>query len=117
MPLEPATLAPLIALWSAALATPWTAAEKDAIAARLGAIAGHLVPHRVDDVALTELRWQAFLLRRTLAAVEAPLVTAAAGLRRYYRITPLGQRVLADWAGSWRSTRDSVDSVLEGNLK
>jgi len=37
--------------------------------------------------------------------------------RRYYRITTLGRRVLAEWAGSWRTTRDSVDSVLEGNLR
>lgn len=36
--------------------------------------------------------------------------------RRYYRITPLGQEVLADWAASWRTTRDSVDSVLQGLL-
>lgn len=37
--------------------------------------------------------------------------------RRYYRITTLGRRVLAEWAGGWRTTRDSVDSVLEGNLR
>ena len=36
--------------------------------------------------------------------------------RRYYRITDLGRQVLADWAGSWRTTRDSVDSVLQGHL-
>ena len=36
--------------------------------------------------------------------------------RRYYRITTLGRQVLAEWAGAWRTTRDSVDSVLEGNL-
>jgi PadR family transcriptional regulator PadR len=34
--------------------------------------------------------------------------------RRYYRITPLGQDVLRDWAGTWNTTRDFVDSVLEG---
>ena len=34
--------------------------------------------------------------------------------RRYYRITPLGQAVLADWTGSWNSTRSFVDAVLEG---
>ena len=37
--------------------------------------------------------------------------------RRYYRITTLGRQVLAEWAGAWRTTRDSVDSVLEGNLR
>jgi PadR family transcriptional regulator PadR len=34
--------------------------------------------------------------------------------RRYYRITPLGQDVLQDWSGSWHTTRNFVDSVLEG---
>ena len=34
--------------------------------------------------------------------------------RRYYRITPLGQDVLRDWAATWNSTRQSVDSVLKG---
>lgn len=32
--------------------------------------------------------------------------------RRYYRITADGRAVLADWAGAWRATRDSVDAVL-----
>lgn len=36
--------------------------------------------------------------------------------RRYYRITALGSQVLADWTATWRTTRDSVDSVLEGQL-
>ena len=35
--------------------------------------------------------------------------------RRYYRITPAGGGALRDWAAAWRATRDSVDSVLEGN--
>ena len=34
--------------------------------------------------------------------------------RRYYRITAAGRAALAEWAGAWRATRDSVDSVLEG---
>ena len=34
--------------------------------------------------------------------------------RRYYRITALGQDVLRDWSGTWNTTRDFVDSVLEG---
>ena len=37
--------------------------------------------------------------------------------RRYYRITTLGRQALSEWTGSWRTTRDSVDSVLEGNLR
>ena len=34
--------------------------------------------------------------------------------RRYYRITPLGRRVLGDWRYAWTTTRDFVDAVLEG---
>ena len=32
--------------------------------------------------------------------------------RRYYRITPLGRRVLNEWSLAWIGTRDFVDSVL-----
>jgi PadR family transcriptional regulator PadR len=34
--------------------------------------------------------------------------------RRYYRITPVGRRVLAEWTFAWTATRDFVDTVLEG---
>lgn len=34
--------------------------------------------------------------------------------RRNYRITAAGRASLADWAGAWRATRDSVDAVLMG---
>ena len=33
--------------------------------------------------------------------------------RRYYRITPLGRRVLREWSLAWIDTRDFVNSVLE----
>jgi PadR family transcriptional regulator PadR len=33
--------------------------------------------------------------------------------RRYYRITPLGRKVLRDWTGAWNSTRSFVDSILK----
>jgi PadR family transcriptional regulator PadR len=33
--------------------------------------------------------------------------------RRYYRITPLGRRVLDEWTWAWTATRDFVDTVLE----
>jgi PadR family transcriptional regulator PadR len=32
--------------------------------------------------------------------------------RRYYRITPLGRRVLAEWTRIWQDTRDFVDDVI-----
>lgn len=34
--------------------------------------------------------------------------------RRYYRINPLGREVLAEWISSWKTSRDFIDSVLEG---
>ncbi len=33
--------------------------------------------------------------------------------RRYYRITPLGRKVLHEWTDAWKSTRSFVDSILE----
>ena len=33
--------------------------------------------------------------------------------RRYYRITPLGRRVLSEWTWAWAATGDFVDTVLE----
>ena len=33
--------------------------------------------------------------------------------RRYYRITPLGRKVLREWSVAWGSTRRFVDSVLK----
>jgi PadR family transcriptional regulator, regulatory protein PadR len=35
--------------------------------------------------------------------------------RRYYRITDAGRHVLAQWKTAWASTRDFVDSILEGS--
>ena len=34
--------------------------------------------------------------------------------RRYSRITEAGREVLAQWKSAWVSTRDFVDSILEG---
>ena len=33
--------------------------------------------------------------------------------RRYYRITPAGRAVLAQWRGVWRDTRDFVDGFTD----
>ncbi len=35
--------------------------------------------------------------------------------RRYYAITVTGRSALALWTAAWTATRDSVDSVLQGN--
>jgi PadR family transcriptional regulator PadR len=32
--------------------------------------------------------------------------------RRYYRITPLGREVLAEWRAAWLATRAFVDSIV-----
>lgn len=34
--------------------------------------------------------------------------------RRYYRINALGREVLEEWISSWKTSRDFIDSVLEG---
>lgn len=36
--------------------------------------------------------------------------------RRYYSITPFGREILRAWSDAWCATRDSVDTVLKGNL-
>jgi PadR family transcriptional regulator PadR len=33
--------------------------------------------------------------------------------RRYYRITPLGRKVLGQWTAAWKSTRHFVESILK----
>lgn len=33
--------------------------------------------------------------------------------RRYYRITPLGRKVLREWTEAWNATRHYVDSILK----
>lgn len=33
--------------------------------------------------------------------------------RRYYRITPLGKKVLREWTDAWNATRHYVDSILK----
>ena len=57
------------------------------------------------------------VLRNLSAAglLDSHVVPSVSGPpRRYYRITGLGREVLADWSGTWTTTRDFVDSVLEG---
>lgn len=45
-----------------------------------------------------------------LESIVEPSVTGPP--RRYYRITPLGRRMLREWSLAWIDTRDFVDSVL-----
>ena len=35
--------------------------------------------------------------------------------RRYYSMTEDGGKILEDWRGTWKNTRDLVDEILKGN--
>ena len=37
--------------------------------------------------------------------------------RRYYRLAPAGREALADFTGSWRRLRDSVDGLLASSAE
>jgi PadR family transcriptional regulator, regulatory protein PadR len=41
--------------------------------------------------------------------------SAAGPPRKYYRLAPAGREALADFTGSWRRLRDSVDDLLAGS--
>ena len=50
---------------------------------------------------------------RRQGLVETSWQESAAGPpRRYYRLAPAGREALADFIGSWRRLRDSVDGLL-----
>lgn len=36
--------------------------------------------------------------------------------RKYYTITPLGQKVLAKWLASWHATQIQVNNIINGQL-
>ncbi|MGY0504023.1 PadR family transcriptional regulator [Luteimonas sp. e5] len=36
--------------------------------------------------------------------------------RRYYRMTPQGASILRQWRDAWTETRDSIDTILKGEL-
>ena len=62
---------------------------------------------------LTAEQW---LLRNLAAAglLDSEVEPSVTGPpRRYYRITPLGRRVLREWSLAWVATRDFVNTVLE----
>jgi PadR family transcriptional regulator PadR len=88
---------------------------------------------------LREKEWYGFELVRAMASIDGmvtgegtvyPLLarlrrqglvetswqeSATGPPRRYYRLAPAGREALADFAGSWRQLRDSVDELLAGS--
>ncbi|WCE03231.1 PadR family transcriptional regulator [Pseudoxanthomonas sp. JBR18] len=82
---------------------------------------GYLIAKRLEQVGQGVLAGKQSALYPVLRNLEAASLldshvepSASGPPRRYYRITPLGQEALAQWAAAWRATRDSVDSVLRG---
>lgn len=86
MPLDEATVVPVVDAWSASLAAPWTDSQKDQLVDRLVELSSHVVPHLVMDVALSHARQQEYLLGRTLARVEDWLTMVAASHRRTFKL-------------------------------
>lgn len=81
---------------------------------------GYQIARRLDDTGegvLSGKQSALYPVLRNLAGaglLASEVEPSVAGPpRRYYRITPLGRRVLEDWSFAWRATRDFVDTVLE----
>ena len=82
---------------------------------------GYQIAKRLEhagDGALAGKQSALYPVLRNLAAaglLDSHVEPSVAGPpRRYYRITALGREVLGHWLASWRGTRDSVDSILQG---
>ena len=73
---------------------------------------------QADEAALAGKQSTLYPVLRNLASaglLDSWIEPSDAGPpRRYYRITANGRLVLDQWVASWRSTRQMVDRVLEG---
>jgi PadR family transcriptional regulator PadR len=83
---------------------------------------GYLIAKQLEQVGEGVLSGKQSALYPVLRNLEAAGLleshvepSVAGPPRRYYRITSQGRQVLAQWAAAWRATRDSLDSVLEGD--
>jgi PadR family transcriptional regulator PadR len=82
---------------------------------------GYQIAKRLADVGEGVLAGKQSALYPVLRNLEAAGLLAshvepsiAGPPRRYYRITDDGQAVLPQWAAAWQATRDSLDTVLQG---
>lgn len=82
---------------------------------------GYQIARQLDDTGEGVLSGKQSALYPVLRNLDAAGLLAsevepsvAGPPRRYYRITPLGRRVLEEWTHAWTTTRGFVDSVLEG---
>ncbi|KAB2901937.1 MAG: PadR family transcriptional regulator [Dokdonella sp.] len=82
---------------------------------------GYQIARQLDDTGEGVLSGKQSALYPVLRNLDAAGLLAsqvepsvAGPPRRYYRITPLGRRVLEEWTYAWTTTRDFVDTVLEG---
>ena len=82
---------------------------------------GYQIARQLDDTGEGVLSGKQSALYPVLRNLDAAGLLAsevepsvAGPPRRYYRITPLGRRVLDEWTYAWTTTRGFVDSVLEG---
>ena len=71
---------------------------------------------RLDGLALTESTVYPVLTRlaRDGALAVRTEASPSGPTRRYYRLTPEGQRRLAEMAEGWRTVSQSVTTLLEG---
>ena len=92
-----------------------------AVLARAGEpLYGYLIAkqlERVGDGVLSGKQSALYPVLRNLSAAELLDTfvepSEAGPPRRYYRITPLGRKVLREWTDAWHSTQRYVDSILK----
>lgn len=82
---------------------------------------GYQIAKRLADVGEGVLAGKQSALYPVLRNLEAAGLLAshvepsiAGPPRRYYRITADGLAVFPQWAAAWQATRDSLDTVLQG---
>ena len=81
---------------------------------------GYLIAKRLEglDGVLSGKQSALYPVLRNLEAaglLDSHIEPSVAGPpRRYYRINPDGRQVLAQWTAAWNTTRDSVQTLLQG---